>query len=294
MATHTNTQKSENIDTGGILFAVFILFLGIFALTFDVSPFTGLFRMISMWPLILIGLGVWLVFKNIGYEKVGAIVLALILIAAMYTVFTGIETFSGISIEKDVPSGATNLDASFDLALGTFFIKSTPDVLYHFKGAASMEPHLYTIGDTVNLEILLDEEVFIPFGRSQNEFEIQLNDTLPASIDIDMGLSTMYVDLSNLNAKELNIDGGVSSVEIIFGETDTTAEIDMGVSSVTIRVPETVGVRITTDGLMSLSVPSGWVKISNGYESPNYGTATHKINISCDIGLGTVTVAYIS
>ncbi|MGD2247486.1 MAG: hypothetical protein PVF58_03710 [Candidatus Methanofastidiosia archaeon] len=294
MATHTNTQKSEEVDTGGILFAVFILFLGIFALTFDVSPFTGLFRMISMWPLILIGLGVWLVFKNIGYEKIGALVLALILIAAMYTVFTGIETFSGISMEKDVPPGATHLDASFDLALGTFFIKSTPDVLYRFKGAASMEPNVYTMGDRVNLDISLDEEVFIPFGRHQNEFEIQLNDTLATSIDIDMGMSTMYVDLSNLNVEEFTIDGGVSSVKIIFGETDTTADIDMGVSTITIHVPETVGVRITTDGLMSLSVPSDWIKISNGYESPNYGTATHKITLSCTVGIGTVKVAYIS
>lgn len=296
MATDTETNKSEEIDTGGILFAVFILFLGIFALIFDISPFTGLFRMIALWPLIFVGLGIWLIFKNFGYKKVGVAVLALILIASMYSVFVEIQPFSekAVEKEKDVPSGIKDLDVSFDLALGTFYITSTPDVLYRFKGSELMEPRLSTMGDKASLEVLLDEKVFTPFRWGQNEFEMQLNETIPTSFDIETGMSTCRFDLSDLRVKEFDLEGGVSSVEITFGETDTAAYIDMGISTVTINVLETVGVRITTEGLMSLSVPSGWVKIPDGYESPNYSTAAHKINISCTIGIGTVTVAYIS
>ncbi|KYK36286.1 MAG: hypothetical protein AYK19_08985 [Theionarchaea archaeon DG-70-1] len=288
-----NNKKRKKIETGGILFALFVLLLGAFALLFNVSIFTGLFRLLSFWPLLVVGLGVYLIFKNMDHERIGVVVLAVLLVAAMYTAFSQVQRLPESLDEKAVPPGITEMDVSLDLLFGTFSVDSTSDALYIYKGYQPMKFSMDTIGDTAKLSFSLEEEAFIPFRWSSNEYEILLNQYLPISMIVDTALSSCSFDFSNLNVEEFILDGGVSSAEIVFGETNTTAVFSMGVSSVTIYVPESVGVRIVSDGLMSLSVPPDWLKTDNVYESPNYDTAVYKINITLDIGMGSVTIAYV-
>ncbi len=288
-----NDKKSKRVETGGILFALFLLFLGAFALLFDVSLFAGLFRLFAFWPLLLVGLGIWLIFKNVNQEKVGVIVLAVILVAAMYSAFSQVQPLLEMQDEKAVPPGATQMDVSMDLLFGTFNIGSTPDSLYTCTGLEALEARMHTRGDTANLDFSLREEAFTPFRWPSNEYRILLNQHLPMSLIIDAGVSSCSVDLSNLEVEEVVLDGGISSVEIIFGERDTTAVITMGISSIEIFVPKSVGVRIFSEGLLSLSVPPDWVKVEGGYKSPNYDTASYTLEITCDVGIGSVTIAYI-
>ncbi len=289
-----NEKKSKKVETGGILFALFVVFLGVFSLLFDVPLLAGLFRLVSFWPLLIVGIGVWVIFKNVNKERLGVIVLAVILIAAMYSAFSTIPLQLESLDEKSVPSGVTDIDVSIDLLFGTFSIGST-ESLYLVKGQQPMKISTHTAGATAHLDFSLQEEAFVPFGWSSNQYEILLNQHLPLSINAATGVSSCHLDFSQLNVEEFSLDGGVSSIEIIFGEseTNTTADISMGVSSVTIYVPKSVGVKITADGFLSLSVPPDWIKVGNGYKSPLYDTATYTIDITCDMGLGSLTIVYI-
>lgn len=288
-----NDKKSKGVETGGILFALFLLFLGAFALLFDVSLFAGLFRLFAFWPLLLVGLGVWLIFKNVNQEKVGVIVLAVILVAAMYNAFSQVQPLLEMQDEKTVPPGVTRMDVSMDLLFGTFSMGSTPDALYTYTGLEALEARVYTKGDTANLDFSLREEAFIPFRWSSNEYRVLLNQHLPMSLIIDTGVSSCSFDLSDLQVEEVILDGGISSVEITFGQRDTAAVITMGISNIEIYVPKSVGVKIISEGLLSLSVPPDWVKVDGGYKSPNYDTASYTIEITCDVGIGSVTIAYV-
>lgn len=287
-----DNEKPKKTETGGILFALFVLLLGVFALLFDVPILTGLFRLISFWPLLLVGLGVWLIFKNVDYEKIGVVVLAVILVAAMYSAFSQIQMQPASLDEKAVPPGVANMDVSLDLLFGTFSVGST-DALYTYRGYEPMEFSMDTVGDTAKLNFSLEEEAFVPFKWSSHQYEILLNQHLPMSLTVNTSISSCSFDFSSLHVEEFILDGGVSSIEVTFGETNTAAVFDMGVSSVTIYVPESVGVRIVTDGLFSLSVPPDWIKTDNEYTSPNYDTAVYKIEITCTMGMSTVTVTYI-
>jgi hypothetical protein len=40
-------------------------------------------------------------------------------------------------------------------------------------------------------------------------------------------------------------------------------------------------------------VPSDWIHSGNEYKSPNYDTATYKINLVIDFGMGMITVSYV-
>lgn len=288
-----NEKKSKKVETGGILFALFIVFLGVFSLLFDVSLLTGLFRLVTFWPLLIVGLGVWLIFKNVEKELIGTVVLAVILIAALYSAFSTVPLQLESLDEKSVPPGVSDMDVSIDLLFGTFSIGST-ESLYQIKGDQTMNVSQHTAGGTAHVNVSLQKEAFVPFSWSSNMYEILLNQHLPLSIDAAVGASSCHLDLSNLKVEEFSLAGGVSSVEIFFGEaTNTTADISMGVSSVTMYVPESVGIKITADGLLSLSVPPDWIKMDDGYKSPNYDTAAYTIGIACTMGLGTLTIMYI-
>jgi hypothetical protein len=286
-----NNRKSKRVRAGGILVALFVLFIGGFSLLFDASPFTGLYSLIRFWPVLLVGLGVWLIFKNMSQEKIGVVVLGAILIMAMYSAFSQLQVLPETADEKAVPPGISRIDASMDFVAGTFRIGST-ESLYTYRGYERIDSHVRTEGETARLDFAIREEAFVPFRTSQGQYEILLNQNLPISLIVDTGISSCSFDFTDLEIREFVLDGGLSSIEIIFGETNTKAILDMGLSSITIYVPESVGVGIDSEGLISFSVPAGWIKTDEGYKSPNYETATYKITITCDMGLSSVTVLY--
>lgn len=291
LLTMEDNKKPEKIETGGILFALFLLFLGLFAVLFDVPIFTGLYRLLSLWPLFLVGAGVWLIFKTLDKERISVVVLAIILVGAMYSVFSQIEPLLETREEEAVPPGVTSIDVSMDFVAGSFSIGSTPEKLFTTRGHHILEPHLHTVGSTAYLDFSLKADI-TPFKEISGEYEILLNQTLPVTISGGIGASSCTFDLSDLKIEELNLDGGLCSLEITFGETNTEVAISMGLSSVNIFVPQSVGVRIISDGLVSLSVPPGWIKTDEGYKSPNYDAAMYKIDISATVGLGSIAISY--
>ena len=293
LLTMEDNKKLKKTETGGILFALFLLFLGLFAVLFEVPIFTGLYRLLSLWPLFFVGAGVWLIFKTLDKERISVVILAIILVGAMYSVFSQIEPFSETREEETVPSGVTSMDVSMDFVAGSFSIGSTPEKLFTTRGHHILEPHLHTAGSTAYLDFSLEAEAISPFKEISGEYEILLNQTLPVTISGGIGASSCTFDLSDLKIEELNLDGGLCSLEITFGETNTEVAISMGLSSVNIFVPQSVGVKIISDGLVSLSVPPGWIKTDEGYKSPNYDAAMYKIDITATVGLGSIAISYI-
>lgn len=289
-----NNKKSKNLDTGGILFALFIVLLGAFALLFETPILTGLLHLVQFWPLILIGIGVWLIFKNMEREKIGAVVLAVLLIGAMYYAFSRptleLESFE----ERHVPEGVTSMEVSMDLIAGSFSIGPTSEYLYASRGYNyPMESLMSTRGSTAVLSLAVEEEAFIPFSEPGHEYEILLNGTLSASLYPDAVASSCSFDLSALNLTELDLEAVVSSIDMTLGEMSTDINLEMVLSTLDLYVPQSVGVKIISDGLVSLTVPSGWIKLDDGYKSPNYDNAQYKINITCDVAMGVITISYI-
>lgn len=285
-------RKKRSIDVGGILFALFVLLLGAFSLLLDVSPFSGIFYLLRLWPLILVGVGIWLIFKHAQHEGVGAVVLAILLVVAMYSAFSEVEVQSLRTEEEEFSSDLSEFEASLDLLFGVFSVDATSDNLYVLQGYESMDSTFYIAGDTGHLDLSLTAESFIPLAGS-HEAEILLTSNLPLVVDADIAFSTVEFDASRLEIKELTITGGLSSLKLILGETNADISFSMGMSSVTIYIPRTVGLRVVSTGLTSLSVPSGWIKIDDGYMSPDYDTALYKIEVNSSTGLGTIVIKYV-
>ncbi len=123
---------------------------------------------------------------------------------------------------------------------------------------------------------------------------VHLSRQVPLSISIDAGASSSLLDLSALQLTDLRVDAGVGRMEVRFpAEGDRmTARIDGGVGELILRVPESVGARVSVDGgLGSKQFGSRFRRVSEGvYETENYASAASRLEVSVDGGVGSVQV----
>lgn len=113
-------------------------------------------------------------------------------------------------------------------------------------------------------------------------------------VDIDVGAARFEATgLGNLNARTLELSGGVGEVILDFtgqwrGNMD--AKIDMGLGSLTIRVPRGLGLQVQKEGLLAGFDSQGLVKRGNVYYSEGFDRAQHRLAIRLNAAFGSVKV----
>jgi hypothetical protein len=99
--------------------------------------------------------------------------------------------------------------------------------------------------------------------------------------------------LGNAHFQELEFKGGVGDVTLDFtGDwpADASATIEMGLGSLTLVVPDGLGVRISKTGfLASLDAPD-YSKVDGAWQSPGWDSASRHLDIRLRAALGTIEV----
>jgi hypothetical protein len=104
------------------------------------------------------------------------------------------------------------------------------------------------------------------------------------------GASTVsLIGLGNANVTDVSFNGGAGSYTLDFGgplQHDMTVNIESGVSSVTVIIPEGRNVQVTTDnGLSSVSTSGSWDKNGSNYQLTGSGST---ITIHVKMGAGSL------
>jgi hypothetical protein len=118
---------------------------------------------------------------------------------------------------------------------------------------------------------------------------------------IDVGASKLKIKgLGNANFDEFSFDGGVGDFTLDFsGELKHKAHVDinMGLGSLTILLPEDIGVRIRKEDsfLSSFSIDEDEFKRieSNVFESENFGKTEGELILDIEVGMGSAEIEYI-
>jgi hypothetical protein len=131
--------------------------------------------------------------------------------------------------------------------------------------------------------------------RGGLEWVFGLSKEVPLALDLEVGAAEVRLDLSELQVTDLRLQTGASSTDVNLpaGSELTRAKISCGAAAVNVRVPEGVAARIRyTGGLAGFSVDrSRFPRVGSGrYESPDYGTATNKVDMEIEAGIGSVNV----
>lgn len=102
--------------------------------------------------------------------------------------------------------------------------------------------------------------------------------------------------LGNLNVQRVQLEGGVGELTLDFTGSqrqDMTVDIDMGLGSLTLRVPRHIGVRVEKDGLLASFDSQGLVKRGDIYYSEDYDRTARRIDFKIDAALGSIRVVWV-
>jgi cell wall-active antibiotic response 4TMS protein YvqF len=131
-------------------------------------------------------------------------------------------------------------------------------------------------------------------GPGSLDWDVDLNPNIPLALEFETGASQTELDLSALRVVDLVVKTGASSTALTMpAQTEhTRAKISSGAASVNIHVPAGVAARIRgTMGLGAINVDQARFPRHNGsYESDDFATAAHRVELEIEGGVGAVTV----
>jgi hypothetical protein len=150
----------------------------------------------------------------------------------------------------------------------------------------------------VELGGLALEDVHLQTGASRTNVSFTAPNRVAARrVKVDAGAAELRVSgLGNTRSPRFEFSGGMGEATLDFGGTWTqsaTAQIDMGVGSVRLRIPRSLGVRVVRDSFLSSFDASGLVKRGNAWYSRNYAQARYKLDLSIHAAVGSVEVDWI-
>jgi len=132
------------------------------------------------------------------------------------------------------------------------------------------------------------------FDNMDNRVEMRLSDKPVWSFDLGLGAGKGNFDLSSYKVKKVKLGAGAAEVDLKLGknvENDAQIDIEAGVASIDIEIPEEIGCEFKMDGALNSKDLDNFEKISDGlYRTPNYNSAKKKIKISYEGGISSFEI----
>jgi len=305
-------------SSGRLFTGVLILLIGVLLLLSNTGVLGwGLWlNLISLWPLLIIAIGLRLIFPKGPLAVLSPLVLVLMVVLAVFNPVGYYHSGSDDSSFRQVlepgvseaalivDTGALDLNVSGGKISGSDIVGGARagdlvNVSEQWVGRPTV--WTYTVsGDkaTIHGKRSLSRIMAIPFGskRWENKTSITLNESIPWTIELNCGASNIDLDLSSIEVKRLDINSGASNIEIVLGDkaSYTEVDIDAGFVAVELTVPRDVGILIeekfalSGDNLGSL----GFEREGDVWLSPGYSQTSKRIRISMDGGFSSFNIRY--
>jgi hypothetical protein len=132
-------------------------------------------------------------------------------------------------------------------------------------------------------------------GASETDLRVSTpNPVAMTSVEFEVGAASFEAtDLGRLNAETVSVEAGVGEVRLDFGglqRPETRVNVEMGLGSLEIRVPDDVGVYMTRSTfLVPLDAP-GLVREGEAYVSPGWETSPVKLYLTVEAAFGKLSV----
>lgn len=299
----------RHLGEGLSTIAIGLVFLGqmVGYLAWDV--WLNIFR---LWPLLLVALGLEVIGKGLRSEFVrflgSAVIVAGLAYGALVMTSTAGSVFPFVQVaESEAFSLGTNHSATIrrgtvrvDGGVGRLAVTDGEKLVFA-EGASPFEPRfdVTTNGDETDIRVGLGEGAWIPGMEAR--LEVELDRKVVWDLDVNAGVSTYELDLRNLELSRLKLNAGVSSGTVTLGEPvgDVRVPVDVnsGVSSLTIRVPEGSAAQVTVKtGLSGVDADGDWDSERDDnrriYRSARFSDNRAYWDIAIDAGVSGVNIEY--
>jgi hypothetical protein len=284
--------------------------------TFGYLPWTVWFTLASLWPVLLVALGIELVGRGLHMDWLRAMSNVVVILALAYGVFV-LQPVSGRAIfpfpvlsaptatfADSKPHDAAVTDGSATIRVGATRLNvSAGDTLASISGRSpfSLTPKLTTSVTSSTAAVSVDEPgqrtVFI--GTEDSALNVTLDRAVKWSeLRFDVGAVAADADLSGLDVSNVQVNVGASDARFKIGSLarDVRVDISGGATSVTVLIPASAACTInSTSGLSNVRVPpsfrqtSGIVVVGNSTFVAD-GSGGPKIAISLNSGVSDLRV----
>jgi hypothetical protein len=295
-------MKIAKIRNGVILISLGIVFL---LNNLGYVPWGVWFRILSLWPVILVAIGIELIFRKTRLSFL-TILSPLLFMAAilgptyfqrveLHRIYRAPDTYqwsenldtSVAKVTAIIQLRAGNLEISSDpykmISANLEYVERKPITTYEYSGFDS----------SATVEIRDREKGWKEWSwRSwgSKDWEIRFTRRIPMNLRIYAKASDGELDLSDLRVESLNLDIKAVNFDIKLGELvdRLDGKIDSDASRLSITIPEDAGLKIenyaklTSASFSELSV----LEYDNIYQTSNFDQASRKITLSLE---GSVT-----
>lgn len=313
--------------TGGIIWAAVLISAGVVFLLNNLGVLSwGVWvDILRFWPVLLIAAGVSIVFGRRSFVGaalaatlvVGAIGAAIFLFPAHYGYTFGYSAVTenvgaGFATEQISQPLGTATGAEYDIRAGVADLRINGEAAKDklIDGSVSYGPgmrvtHDYsTSGGTARYQVNSEagSHVWFPSewwsqGSNAWVWQLGLNGTVPASLSLETGVGRANVDLSKTQVTNLEVSTGIGETTLVLpSHGKVEAQIQRGVGRVVVQVPAGVAVRMHLDeGLGGVRVTGNFTNHGNNeYSSPGYDSATNKVDLQVNGGLGDFTLEQLT
>jgi hypothetical protein len=223
----------------------------------------------AYWPWLAIGLGIWF------------------LIGSVVTV--GARPHETLQIPLD---GVSQAAVRLQFGAGTLRMGRAPAGLLidgTFPGGATR-----TTSGPGQVELAQDTTYGLPWLDHDATWTVGVTGEVPLDLRLDTGATKTVLDLRDTLLRRLELHTGASDTRVILPAAAgaTAVKAEAGAASLVIEVPSGVAARIRT----SMAVGSSQVdtvrfpRSLDGYESPDYATATNRVEIDVSGGVGSTKI----
>ncbi|NIS83223.1 MAG: hypothetical protein GTO14_24155 [Anaerolineales bacterium] len=227
-------------------------------------------------------------------------------------------------------ASSARIDLDLSIGVSTITASSDSNNLFEAEISHVGEIDYNVSGDEEKTIRLSEKEWDFNFTRIESweedelEWNIGLSPDVPLYLDLEGGIGLSTLDLGELDLTGVEINSGVGDMIITLPATGSSYEVNVdvgvgrlvlrledgidaemriegGVGETRIEVPSGVGVRLDGEiGVGDIRVPSSYDRLSYDedqtigesgvWQSPNYASADHKINITFEGGVGDLTI----
>lgn len=261
----------------------------------------------NLWPVVLILLGIAFLVRNKPVRWVLAVLGALVLASLFLSIFsfTWVPGWRGADRAPVSQKFAEPYDPairratlSLDAGAGSFVLGDTTAELLAAATRSSFAEFTLAVergSDSAEARFTMKEHKVRFHGpHGGNRAEIRLNAAPRWDFDIDVGAASVDVDLSPFMVEKLKLDVGASRIDLKLGSRAATTDVDVdaGVSSIRISVPESSGCEVRLDAPLSSKRLPGFQSANKGvYRTENFDSSDRKIFVRVDAGVSSIRVS---
>ena len=147
--------------------------------------------------------------------------------------------------------------------------------------------------DRAQLSIEQPQEENSHIARYTYSWDLRLNNDVTTELHVQLGAGKLNLALGDLALTRLHVEMGAGSslVDLVGNwKHDVDVHLEGGVGNVTVRLPRSVGVRVSVEGGLGSVSSNDFKKNGDAYVNDQFGKSPVTMNVKIEGGIGKVVL----